>query len=222
MTARGDQTRNHLLDVAEQLFGERGVNGVSLREIRIASGARNTAAIQFHFGDRDGLIRGLVGRHMPRLAELQQELYDAMVATGRDDDSRSLVEVLVRPSADYLERGPSERAWVKVIADLSAEPALEIRDMVSDAPEPARRVSHRLYQRLVELASPTIANERMLVLAQCTVHICADRARLIDSPDSRPHVSSEVFVENLIDMMSGAFFAPVGPVIATEGRTESR
>lgn len=59
MTARGDQTRNHLLDVAEQLFGERGVNAVSLREIRIEAGARNTAAIQFHFGDREGLIRAL-------------------------------------------------------------------------------------------------------------------------------------------------------------------
>jgi AcrR family transcriptional regulator len=221
MTARGDKTRNHLLDVAEQQFGERGVNGVSLREIRIASGARNTTAIQFHFGDRDGLIRALVARHLPRIAELQQQLYDAMVAEGRADDPRSMVEVLVRPSAEYLERGPSERAWVKVMGDLGAEPELEVRDMASDAPEPAVRVSHELYQRLADLVAPVIAAERMLVLAQCTVHICADRARLRDSADSRPHVPSDVFVENLIDMVSGALFAPVGPTTAAEGRIET-
>jgi AcrR family transcriptional regulator len=214
MTTRGDKTRNHLLDVAEQLFGERGVHAVSLREIRIAAGARNTAAIQFHFGDRDGLVRALEGRHMPRLAALQQDLYDTMVAQGREDDSRSLVEVLVRPSADYLMRGSSERAWVKIISDLGADPDLEVKDMASSAPEPALLVSQQLYQRLAQLASPTIAAERMLVLAQCTVHICADRARLVDSPVSRPYVPSDVFVENLIDMISGAFFAPVDPNVA--------
>src|SRR6478609_4133464 len=139
MTARGDQTRNHLLDVAEQMFGERGVNGVSLREIRLASGARNTAAIQFHFGDRDGLVHALTSRHMPRIAELQQELYEVMVREGRDD-SRSLVEVLVRPSADYLRLGSSERAWVKIMGDLGAEPALEPNEMALLAPEPALRV----------------------------------------------------------------------------------
>ena len=137
MTARGDQTRNHLLDVAEQLFGARGVNGVSLREIRIESGARNTAAIQFHFKDRSGLIQALFNRHMPRLATKQQELYDAMIAEGRENDPRSLVEVLVRPSADYLREGPSERAWVKIISDLGAEPDLEASEMAFLAPEPA-------------------------------------------------------------------------------------
>jgi AcrR family transcriptional regulator len=209
MTARGDKTRNRLLDAAEQLFGARGVNGVALREIRIASGARNTAAIQFHFGDREGLVQGLVDRHMPRLALRQQELYDAVVNEGRLDDPRSLVEVLVRPSADYLRQGPSERAWVKIISDLGAEPDLEVTEMAMLAPEPALLVSARLYERLAQIVSPTVAVERMVVLAQCTVHICADRARLVDSPEaSRPHVSSEVFVENLIDMVTGALFAP--------------
>lgn len=217
MTARGDRTRNLLLDVAEQLFGERGVNGVSLREIRIAAGARNTAAIQFHFGDRDGLIRALEERHMPRIEILQQKLYDAMVAEGREDDSRSLVEVLVRPSADYLLLGPSERAWVKIISDLSADPDLLVKDMASSAPDAALQVSYRLYQRLSQLATPTIATERMLVLAQCTVHLCADRARLVDSVESRPHVPSDVFVENLIDMVCGALFAPVDASISARG-----
>src|SRR3954462_6587369 len=111
MSARGDKTREHLLDVAERLFAERGIAGVSLREIRIAAGARNTAAMQFHFGDRDGLVDALMARHMPRITALQQRMYDLMVAEDRAADRRSLVEVLVRPSADYLSWGPSERSW---------------------------------------------------------------------------------------------------------------
>ncbi|HEY3724409.1 MAG TPA: TetR family transcriptional regulator [Acidimicrobiia bacterium] len=212
MTARGDETRNRLLDVAEQMFGDRGVNGVSLREIRLASGARNTAAIQFHFGDREGLVHALTARHMPRIAELQQERYDVMVREGRQDDSRSLVEVLVRPSADYLLLGPSERAWVKIMGDLGAEPALEPNEMALLAPEPALRVSRRLYERLSTSVPEDIALERMVVLAQFAVHLCADRARLEDAPgDRRTHAPRELFVENLTDMVTGALFAPVGP-----------
>ena len=49
----------------------------------------------------------------------------------------------------------------------------------------------------------------MVVLAQSTVHICGDRARLEDAGErSRKYVSNEVFVENLIDMVAGALFAP--------------
>jgi AcrR family transcriptional regulator len=216
MTARGDQTRNHLLDVAERMLGERGVHGVSLREIRIEAGARNTAAIQFHFGDREGLIRALFNRHMPRIAELQQVLYDKMVAEGREDDPRSLVEVLVRPSADYLQQGASEAAWVKIISDLGAEPDLEASEMALLAPEPALRVSHHLFEQLADLVPPTVATERMVVLAQCTVHICGDRARLLESPEvSRKSVSNDVFVENLVDMVCGALFAPTGSAHTT-------
>jgi AcrR family transcriptional regulator len=209
------------MDVAEQLFAERGVNGVSLREIRIASGARNTAAIQFHFGDREGLNQAILDRHLPRIASLQQGVYDAIVAAGQENDSRSLIEVLVRPTADYLNRGPSERAWVKIMSDLGRGPALDVRVMAQSAPDLALRVSQTLYQRLTDLASPVIAAERMLLLAQCTVHLCADRARLVDSPESHRYVPSEVFVENLIDMLTGAFFAPVSPATPPDA-TESR
>jgi AcrR family transcriptional regulator len=219
MTARGDKTRNHLLDVAEQMFGERGVNGVSLREIRIASGARNTAAVQFHFGDREGLVHALTARHMPRIAELQQELYDTMVSEGRDEDERSLVEVLVRPIADYLQRGESERAWVKIMGDLGAEPELEPGEMADIAPEPALLVSRRLYDRLAGSMPSEVAVERMVVLAQFAVHLCADRARLEDSAGAgREHAPREMFVENLVDMVNGALFAPVAPQIALPSR----
>src|SRR5690349_15357116 len=126
MNQRGYETRARLLDVAEQMYAERGIAGASLREIRLAAGERNTAAMQYHFGDRDGLLQALLERHMPRIAERQQALYDRIVAEGRADDERSLVEVLIRPAAEYLTLGTSERAWVKIMADLASQPDLHL------------------------------------------------------------------------------------------------
>jgi AcrR family transcriptional regulator len=215
VTAPGDRTRARILDEAERLFGERGLAGVSLREIRLAAGARNKNAIQFHFGDRDGLVQALKDRHMPRLAAMQQTLYERMVAEGRDDDPRSMVEVLVRPSADYLSFGPSARAWVKIISYLGASPELNVQDMMSAAPAPAVIVGRSLFERLRGQLPDALAAERMMVLAQNAVHICADRARLEDDPAvSRRYVPSEVFVENLVDMTVGALFAPVSTTLA--------
>ncbi len=198
------------MDAAEQLFGSRGVNAVSLREIRLAAGARNTTAVQFHFGDRDGLLQALVDRHMPEIAAIQQVLYDRMIAEDRAGDPRSLVDVLARPSAEYLMRGPRERSWVQIISDLGAQPDLEVPEMLAVAPEPAIRAGRMLYDILVQQMPAAVAGERMIVLAQCAVHICADRARLENDPSfSRKHVSGPDFIENLVDMLVGAVLAPV-------------
>ena len=102
--------------------------------------------MQFHFGDRDGLIVALAERHMPQHRCLQQGLYDTMVAEGREDDPRSLVEVLVRPSAEYLSSVTSERAWVKIMADLSSEPELSHGRHARVRTGPAIDVEPRLFE----------------------------------------------------------------------------
>ena len=43
-------TARHMLDVAEPLFAEKGIEQVSLREIVAASGQRNLSAARYHFG----------------------------------------------------------------------------------------------------------------------------------------------------------------------------
>jgi AcrR family transcriptional regulator len=210
MTTRGEQTRQHLLDTAERLFGERGFHAVSLREIRLAAGARNTAAMQFHFGDRDGLVDALTARHMPRIATIQQRLFDTMIAEGRGDDRRSLVEVLVRPSAEYLTWGPGERNWVKIMAELSSMPDLRAGEMRSIAPVPAVEAGTTIYRMLCEEMPRLIAARRMVLLAQSALQICADRARLEDA-DEHDGLPMRAFVENLTDMIEGSLFAPVSP-----------
>ena len=147
MTTRGDQTRQHLLDVAEQLFASRGFQAVSLREIRITAGARNTAAMQFHFGDRDGLVDALMARHMPRIGARQQELFERMQAERRSGDRRSLVEVLVRPGAEYLTRGPGERMM------MGSSETVEHQSRYAES-------SSRTYEELVSLRNSAVRELR--------------------------------------------------------------
>src|SRR3546814_2769538 len=42
-----------ILQAAEDCFGEHGIDAVSLRQIAIAAGQGNTAAVQYHFGSKE-------------------------------------------------------------------------------------------------------------------------------------------------------------------------
>jgi AcrR family transcriptional regulator len=205
----GDATREHLLDVAEQLLGERGVFNVSLREIRIAAGAGNTAAVQHYFGDRDGLIDALAARHISRIGGRQRTLWEEIVAEGQQRNPRRLVELLVRPCAEYLELGPSERAWIKIMAELASLPDLRMDEMVTFTPTAGVAAGRALHEMMTAHLPERIARERMFICTRMVVRVCSDRARLIDDPTEKDRqLPPDVFSENLVDMLSGALLAP--------------
>jgi len=53
------ETRKRLLEVSARLFADRGLDGITVREICRAAGA-NVAAINYHFGDKLGLYSEVV------------------------------------------------------------------------------------------------------------------------------------------------------------------
>lgn len=76
--ARGSRTKkdalNRLLDAAELLFAEHGLNGVSLRQIGVAAGGGNNSVIQYHFGSKAGLIRAIIERRVESFEARRVEL----------------------------------------------------------------------------------------------------------------------------------------------------
>jgi len=205
MASRGDRTREHLLDVAEALFGAEGVANVSLRQIRLAAGQGNEAAVQYHFGDRDGIIRALSERHTPRVEEIRDRIMDG---GGRRPSQRTLVEAFVRPLAEYGTRGPSERSWSKMLPDLLVSPRLSLETIQEHSSAAAAQVGITLYGRLSTKMPEQIAGERLWAVTQFVVHVVADRARLVDDPQpARPISPDDQFIDNLVEMAYGALTA---------------
>lgn len=96
--ARGEATRRRILDAAQKLFSEHGTNGVSLRAITSEAGA-NSAAANYHFGSKMGLLEAVFARHAAGIAEERE----AMLARCRDAVGRPpLLEQIIRA---FLEPG---------------------------------------------------------------------------------------------------------------------
>jgi AcrR family transcriptional regulator len=90
-------TSDRLLKAAEELIGERGIGNVSVRDITNRAGA-NTAAINYYFGTKDGLIHAIVARRAEQIGRRRTELLDEAMAV--DPTVRGVVRVLVQASAE--------------------------------------------------------------------------------------------------------------------------
>lgn len=206
MPRSGDQTRQCILDAAEQLYGAKGVANVSLRQIRIAARQHNQRAVQYHFGDRDGIVGALSERHLPCIEQIQRRLVDRPFARMTQ---HQLVGTLVEPWATYVTLGPSERAFVKIVSDLAAEPTLDFATIRKNVFPEMDQAGAALFDRLNTRHGPDIAAERVWTGTRFAIQAAAERARLVDDVDAaRPIIPDASFIENLVNMAHGAIFAP--------------
>ena len=92
------ETQERVLEVAERLFAERGLDAVSIRDIIAAAGA-NLGAINYHFGTKERLIEAVFER---RLVPSTQERLRALEAVERAAGDRppkleAVLEAIFRP-----------------------------------------------------------------------------------------------------------------------------
>lgn len=209
MTARAERTRARILDAAELLYAERGVDGVSLREIRIASGQRNSSAMQYHFGDADGVLRALTERHMPRLGGLAERWRGELVVTGTPPGPTTLLEIMVRPWTDYISHGPGERAWIRIAAEMSARPERMWDDFAQHSPPVLVEVGAALLDELTAPLGDRLALDRLARVNLAALHLCADRARQADHATSEllllPH---QEWADDVVAISVAALLAP--------------
>lgn len=68
---RRPSTKQLLIDVGEQLFGQKGFDGISLREIATAAGQANSNVVQYHFEDKAGLIAAILEDRLERIEQVR-------------------------------------------------------------------------------------------------------------------------------------------------------
>jgi AcrR family transcriptional regulator len=195
--ARVVDTRDRLIAAAEELFAANGIQAVSLREIVRASGARNTTALQYHFGDREGLMRAVLEKHHLDVATRRQAALDAYESEG-SEDLRALAAALVQPLAAKLSDPKGGGAYLQILAELMnrPQPALAALD---DPDESMLRWRAAVAPLLSEDA---IRLHRRFVALRFAIVELARRA------DGAPHTDDRLFVSHLIDLVAALLAAP--------------
>lgn len=93
----GETTRQAILDMAERMFAERGIQAVSLRALMTEAGT-NIAAVHYHFGSRERLVEQVFARRAMRIAE-QRQANLAAIPEGleRHEKLRAIIAAFLQP-----------------------------------------------------------------------------------------------------------------------------
>ncbi len=113
-------TRTKLIDAAERLFSEKGIDAVQLREIIEAAGQRNTSALQYHFKSREGLVEAVFKRRMAPINTLRLSMLDEALKSREPMTEMVLSEVLVLPLAHVLLQTTKPSYYVSFLEQVVA------------------------------------------------------------------------------------------------------
>lgn len=200
------QSRGKLIAVAEVLFAERSVDSVSMVEIGLAAGQKNRSAVQYHFGDKSGILQAIRLKHLPLIEARRIQMLDTLEASPQAT-LRDFVDALVSPLAQELLNPDGGAAYVRIAASLIGH--REFSPLASErrAQETAARLFSHIARNSHALPNRSIG-ERMLVVAGMVFHGLADWVRLPANQDSVDPAALNQFADDLTNCVVSVLATP--------------
>ena len=120
---KAGETREAILDAAEDLFSKHGFYGVTIREVAREAGV-DTALVHYYFGAKRGLFDAVFIR---RAAVWNSERVDAInryvAETGEAMTLEGILEAFLRPPFEWsLTGGPGWKHYAALVAQTNANP----------------------------------------------------------------------------------------------------
>ncbi|MBB5018663.1 AcrR family transcriptional regulator [Chitinivorax tropicus] len=132
VTDTNKDTATRILDAAEVLFVEHGFEATSLRMITQRAEV-NLAAVNYHFGSKEVLFQGVVGRRLaPYNQECVQELERAQQEQGETAlDVMGIVSAFLRPAL-RMAKDPAKGGlmFIRLMSRVFSEPHQALREML--------------------------------------------------------------------------------------------
>lgn len=207
----GGNARGRILRAAGRLLADKGLEGASLREITRAAGQRNTTALQYHFGDREGMLRALASLHVPRVSVRRHALLDHITARGHvtlRDAAGILVDPLIpeladQDGADFLQVAAQLMNRAATLVD----PDDALGALVYDSAGSVDRWSTLVEPLMPEGTAGAPLHRRFAAMRFTHIEL-GRRARIA------PGQGAELFASQLVDLVTAMLGTPVSPETA--------
>ena len=205
-------TKTSLLDAAEALFAELGIAGASMRAITARAGA-NLAAVHYHFGSKEGLVREVFRRRLEPLNRERLDRLGELAAAGRERDVEGIVEAFVAPPLRMIGSEPGGRAFAQLLARSVLEPGPGSRELVL---EQFREVIER-FTAALEAALPDISRQEALSRLHFTIgslSFTAGLGFLVERWAGAPAPADDPapVISRLVTFLTGGMAQPPAPI----------
>jgi AcrR family transcriptional regulator len=134
-TRNSERTKERILNAAERLFSQRGIDGVSVRDIAAAAGVQ-LALISYYFGNKQGLYRAVFRRRIdPISAERLSRLGEILSRRRPQPTIEEVLDALARPWVELREKRGGLH-YTRLIAREVADPNEGSRGVVKEMLDP--------------------------------------------------------------------------------------
>lgn len=193
-------TKQRILNAAEQLFARDGYHATSLRSITTEARA-NLAAVNYHFGSKESLLEAVIERRLSPLNKVRQGRLDALMRktaqTGEVPCCRDILRTFIEPTLRLRQQGSGTEDFVALIGRTLAEPRGLAMSIFMRHMEP---LMVSLFQALV-LSLPGLSQQTLF----WRVHFCIGSLSHIMRCHDRHSIAPEDFsvdlpIEALVDL----------------------
>ncbi|MFI8590804.1 MULTISPECIES: TetR/AcrR family transcriptional regulator [Dietzia] len=206
--AQAKDAKTAMLEIAEQLISESGLDRVSMRDVATAAGQRNNSAVQYHFGSRDGLILQVLRRRLAALDVDRRQRLAEIDEQGLGTDLATLVRVLFEPIVELLRSQPESTYYARFLQRVGPV-------MAPGIPEAQlRTATDDVVVRLIDVLSHLprrVAFERIDLATQMFTGALAVYEDRRDARNAVVNADFDKVVAHLYDMVEAALRAGVGP-----------
>lgn len=222
MTSLLDSTKDRILAAAEELFARTGVARTSLRAIT-ALARVNLAAVNYHFGSKEGLVEEVYRRRLEPLNRARMANLDRLESRARNPSLESILKAFMTPVAT-LARDPAQGGptVMRLLGQTHAEAEAPFKAWFAGE---YRRVLERYHAALCR-ALPALPPEevrwRLQFLVGALTYPVAERqlVELVSGEAIDPD-NVTLVVERLLPFVAAGFRAP-SATARKKARTRSK
>lgn len=211
-----NETCDRILDAAEVLFMEHGFNGTSMRMITSAAEV-NLAAVNYHFGSKEGLMQAVFKRRLSWLNSERLRLLDEMenAANGSALRPSQIVDAFF---GTLLSMGESNEhggmVFLRLIGRTLTEPAEFIHNFFAEEYcQVVERYKAALFKSLPDVPQDEIAWRFQFMLGAISYAIAGtDALRIVGGmsiPSSDPAHEARQLRDRLMPFLMGGLRAPL-------------
>lgn len=162
--------KSRLILAGEQLFAKGGIHGASMREIATRAGQGNHAAVQYHFGSREGLVRAIFDYRMEQMEDARGMMLARAEKEGRLKDARTILEIILLPQLD-LHDADGNHSYASFLSQyLLQSRSPEFGDFGGSEPPHLTRALRLLRER-VDYLPPYVAQRRLISISLMFLNI---------------------------------------------------
>lgn len=196
----GRETKVRMKAVAQRLFAQHGIDGVTVADIVAAAGQRNKASLQYHFGSKDELIGELLVDGAQKVDAFRLALLDQMAADGGPRHVRDVLDAFVRPVYQLTVTEAEGSTYLRFLSNVQLTHRALFRAHIGAKWNAGyRRCLEHFRQLLAHIPAPVLEQRMSLVAIYTTTVFSIKEAPADDAPASSRLWTRNFTLDNILD-----------------------